>query len=417
MNLNARRFQFPRSRFRPLAPSLCEPPRFAVLALAGCVALGVLPIASAAESQSQASAAGVPAKEEARTAPAPDKSPSSRRLEEIEAQLAELATEVAQARAGKRRLPLARIPEIEKRLAALSADLERLRAGEAVADAEKWLGGSPSAASSASPGENSGPRLSIGGYGEAIYQNFESRADDGSPASQEDSLDLLRAVLYFGYTFEHGIHLSSEIEYEHATTGEGTEERGEVTVESATLELPLDRHTQVRAGQMIVPMGIVNRWHEPPQFLGARRPDVEQLIIPSTWSEIGAGLYGEAGPVSWSAQILASLDASRFSAEGIREGRSSGSQSKARDLALAARADWTPLPDLCIGGSFFGGDAGQGLEDTSGRKIGARTTLYELHAGWGSRGWQARALFAQGRVADVARLNGTLGLTGTESIG
>ena len=36
-----------------------------------------------------------------------------------------------------------------------------------------------------------------------------------------------------------------------------------------------------------------------------------------------------------------------------------------------------PLPGLLVGGSFFGGDTGQGLEDSDGRLIRARTTLYE----------------------------------------
>src|SRR5204862_6228332 len=143
------------------------------------------------------------------------------------------------------------------------------------------------------PGQGLGPAaakvygrdrgVAVGGYGEALYQRFASRADDGTPAGRNDTLDLTRAVLYFGYKFDKGIVFNSEIEYEHATTGEGDEEKGETSVEFAYLEFPLGRDWGVRAGQLLVPVGFINELHEPPFFLGARRPDVETIIIPSTW--------------------------------------------------------------------------------------------------------------------------------------
>src|SRR6185503_11212175 len=43
--------------------------------------------------------------------------------------------------------------------------------------------------------------VSIGGYGEAIYQNFDRRRDDREPSDRTDSIDLARAVFYFGYKF------------------------------------------------------------------------------------------------------------------------------------------------------------------------------------------------------------------------
>src|SRR5262249_13796554 len=158
--------------------------------------------------------------------------------------------------------------------------------------------------------------------------------------------------------------LNSEIEYEHATTGEGGEEKGEASVEFAYLDFPIGHGVGIRAGELLVPVGMINETHEPTTYLGARRPDVEQLIVPTTWSEIGAGAYGESGTISWRALIQASLDASGFTAEGIREGRQEGSQSKAHDLALSARLDWRPTPGLLLGASIFTGDTGQDLRDS-----------------------------------------------------
>ena len=41
----------------------------------------------------------------------------------------------------------------------------------------------------------------------------------------------------------------------------------------------------VRAGHLIVPMGLTNAHHEPINFFGTSRPEGETTIIPSTWHE------------------------------------------------------------------------------------------------------------------------------------
>ncbi len=65
---------------------------------------------------------------------------------------------------------------------------------------------------------------------------------------------------------------------------------GETEVEFAYIDwLSGERAFNARAGLMLIPVGIVNQLHEPPTFLGARRPDVETVILPSTWREIGFG--------------------------------------------------------------------------------------------------------------------------------
>src|SRR5439155_1428659 len=82
----------------------------------------------------------------------------------------------------------------------------------------------------------------------------------------------------------------------------------------------------------------------------ARRPEVEQFIIPSTWRELGFGIYGDAGPLSYRTYLVTGLDASGFSADqGIREGRQEGAEAKAADFAATARIDYTPTPGLVAG--------------------------------------------------------------------
>ncbi len=304
------------------------------------------------------------------------------------------------------------IEELERRLDVLAGELERRELAETEVRAETGEHGYGPAASKV---YRAGQGLSVGGYGEVLYQGFGSTRDDGSPAGERDSLDLERAVLYFGYKLTDDWLFNSEIEYEHAAVGE--EHDGEVGVEFAYLDYLWKPQASFRAGLVLVPMGFLNELHEPTVFLGARRPDVEDRIIPTTWRENGFGLFGEAGPFSYRTYVINGFDGARFEAEGLHEGKQDGSEAVAEDFAWVGRLDYHPVPGLLIGGSAYLGDSGQGLEDARGRRIGLRTAIYEGHAEWRWRGLELRALGVRAALDDVARLDRSLGLAGDESVG
>ncbi len=48
----------------------------------------------------------------------------------------------------------------------------------------------------------------------------------------------------------------------------------------------------VRSGMVLMPVGIINEFHEPSTFFGSLRPETERHIIPTTWRAIGAGVVG-----------------------------------------------------------------------------------------------------------------------------
>jgi hypothetical protein len=222
------------------------------------------------------------------------------------------------------------------------------------------------------------------------------RRDDGLPSGAKDTLDLERAVFYFGYKWTDHLLFNSEVEYEHAVAGEG--EPGETAVEFAYIDYRPHRRFGMRGGLLLLPIGFLTELHEPPIFHGARRPEVERLIIPSTWRENGLGVYGDLGPVAYRIYVVAGLDASGFTADqGIREGRQEGAESLAEDPALTARVDWTPEPGLLFGAAAFTGGSGQG-DPTLGQ---ARLTLWEAHAEWNARGFHLRGLCARGALDDA----------------
>ncbi len=316
--------------------------------------------------------------------------------------------------AGEDKTPPPTNEELARRIEVLTRELEVLKLGDAASaapeDETKGVFGLGPAASKVYKQKQG---ISIGGYGESIYQAFASTKDDNSPAGKTNEWDYLRAVLYFGWKFSPVFVLNTEIEYEHASTGKG----GEVSVEFATLDALLSPKLNFRAGLVLIPVGLINELHEPPIFLGARRPDVETQIIPTTWRANGAGAFGELGPLAYKLYLTESLDGRKFTASsGLRGARQNGAKAKADDLALTGRLDLVAVPGLLAGASFFTGNSGQDLT-VDGQDVDAPVTLVEIHAEYRKGQLSLRGVWAWARIGDAAQLNKVNGYTGKNSIG
>lgn len=246
--------------------------------------------------------------------------------------------------------------------------------------------------------------LSIGGYGEGFFSKVVENTAGGT-----DRADAERLVLYTGYKFTDRIILNTEIEFEHATTEETVSSgAGEVTVEFAYLDFLGWKSLNARAGLVLVPLGFLNEQHEPVSYFGNHRPDVERVIIPTTWSELGAGIHGELlhPDLQYRAYLTTSLNARGFEDSGIREGRQKGNDALAEDLAGSARLDYTPsqVPGLLVGASTFLGDTGQN-QKFAGRDVDAFLNLTDLHAQYHAYGVWLRALYAFGGVDNASEIS------------
>ncbi len=311
-----------------------------------------------------------------------------------------------------------RIAELERTVSVLADELERTRRDMAIPDDDVM-----SARFGHAPGASKiydlAHGLSIGGYGEGFYRKLVD--DDGG---DKDRADLLRFILYTGYKFTDRIIFNAEIEFEHATT-ESTQSSGDgsVSVEFAQLDFMWKDWVNFRAGLLLVPMGIINEIHEPPFYFGVNRPEVERMIIPSTWREAGVGLFGAiAEQVRYEAYVINGFNGAGFDASGLRSGRQDGNRALAEHLALVAKLEWTPLPELLIGGSVYHGKSGQNqnIDVSSGPGFAAYdvdipetpTTVWELHAQYENDGWHARTLFTMADIGDNAALTSALGPKG-----
>lgn len=309
--------------------------------------------------------------------------------------------------------------ELARRIEILSGEVEDMKLGEVAAPAGTSRFGLGPAASKV---YGVGQGVSIGGYGETLYENFASEREDGVEQFTPDQIDLLRAIVYVGYKFSDRILFNSELEFEHATTGK----RGTVSVEFAYLDYMVKPLFNLRGGMILPPMGFVNELHEPPTFLGARRPDVEQRILPSTWRANGLGVFGESesgfayraylcegfrGVASTSQGVRGFL-----AGDGVREARQSGSFSRVEDWGVTGLLEYRKA-GFRAGVSGFTGGAAQGDTTIAGERFTGRTSLWEAHGEYRGSGLSLRALYARGTIDEAERFNERNGFTGNASIG
>ncbi|MEO5989688.1 MAG: hypothetical protein ABIU54_12850 [Candidatus Eisenbacteria bacterium] len=323
-----------------------------------------------------------------------------------------------------------RLAEVEKKLDAALAEIGRMQASgvdTSTSSIRSHLGFAPAASKVYAVASG----LSVGGYGEMLLESFDRQREDGELTGRAPQLDLYRVVFYLGHKFSDELLFNSELEWEHSgvfdeasvevdpSSGQGAAElSGESTIEFAYLDWSRHRAFGVRVGKVLVPMGLVNEQHEPPVYLGARRPDVERILVPSTWGANGVGVYGEvANGFEYRAYVLEGLDANGLSAAStIRGGRQSGSSSATTHPAFAARLDWRGTAGLVLGASGYTADTWQDAQPTA-RRLSPRVSMLDLHARWQWRGLQTAGLWVQGTLTDAGALSDARGLAGSARLG
>ncbi len=307
-----------------------------------------------------------------------------------------------------------KLGELERKVDVLTQEIEKLKLGEsAEPSATKSVSGFSPAASKIYFTKPS--KVSIGGYGEFTVIAPSKRKQNGDPSGLKKQADLRRAVIYVGYKFDDRFLFNSEIEFEHAGSGEGSETRGEIAIEQAYLDFKAHENIGLRAGLVLVPLGLVNEIHEPTAFHGVNRPSVEQWIIPSTWRENGAGVFGDFGPVSYRSYVMAGLHGKNTAdpktdgftgLKALRGGRTEGTNTSIEDLAWASRIDVTPVAGVKAGAALYIGQADQGDLASA-----VPVTLWETHATAEYRGASVKALYAAGRIGNADALSLAQGAT------
>lgn len=226
-----------------------------------------------------------------------------------------------------------------------------------------------------------GKRLSVGGYGEvALSRNFYSDhvsryslADEHKKDPSHGRFDIPHAVIYLGYDFGKGWTMGTEIEFEHGGVGmayekedeEGgeweqeVEKGGEVELEQFWIQKSFGRWANIKAGHIVVPVGLNNAYHEPLNFFTVYRPEGENTVLPSTWHQTGVSFWGRTKGWRYELQFLAGLNSDNFTNTGwINKGPGTPTEGEiATKYGTALRIDNYCIKGLRIGLSGYYGHA------------------------------------------------------------
>jgi hypothetical protein len=220
-------------------------------------------------------------------------------------------------------------------------------------------------------------------------------------------------VLMFGYKFNDKTQFVSEVEFEHVK---------EVYVEQAFLQYEILPWLKFRGGLMLIPMGIINEFHEPSTFNGVERPNLDKYIVPTTWREIGAGFTGVFPAAALSYQLYLTNgfksyddEATLSGSNGFRKGRQKGAESFMNVPNLAFKVNYFGISGMQLGLSTYTGQTQTslyaGIDKSDDAAIAnadssmVGLTMFGADARYNKGGFRLRAQVNYGWVSNSAAYN------------
>ena len=214
--------------------------------------------------------------------------------------------------------------------------------------------------------ENSGfGNVSLGGYADIELENFQSR---------NSTFDQHRFIINLGAELGERLRFYSEYEIEHG--GPSASGGGSAKVEQAWMEFLINDAINFRAGALLVPFGRYNLYHDSDLQDLTDRPLLQRDVIPTTWTESGAGFHGMFNPtfgkyedleVGYEIYFINGLN-SGFSDTGLRGARGSLQTDNNNTKSMVGRVVVSPALGHEIGFSGYWGDFN--AEDDDIRAVG-----------------------------------------------
>lgn len=195
--------------------------------------------------------------------------------------------------------------------------------------------------------------VSVGGYADIELENFQD---------SHSTFDQHRFVLNVGAEIGERLRFFSEFEIEHG--GPDASGSGEAKIEQAWIDFLINEAVNFRAGALLVPFGRYNLYHDSDAQDLTDRPLLARDIIPTTWTEAGAGFYGQFNPsfgnyedlqLTYEAYMINGLNTG-FSDTGLRGARGSLQSDNNNDKALVSRIVASPAIGHEVGMSGYIGD-------------------------------------------------------------
>ena len=128
--------------------------------------------------------------------------------------------------------------------------------------------------------------ISIGGY---VEMNWQKLTTDG--VSEGHQFQARRLSIFMSSAISKRVKFLSEIEFEDGGK--------EIAIEFASVDVEFDPLVNLRAGIILNPIGSFNQNHDGPKWEFTDRPISSTQMLPDTFSNAGAGLFGKKYTKNW----------------------------------------------------------------------------------------------------------------------
>jgi len=301
-----------------------------------------------------------------------------------------------------------RLATLERRLAELEREASQRRASP-----------SQEPKTDAAPAKQT---WTFGGYGELLASTrfFNPDPKKTSGSYRQSELDLARISFFVDDALSDWLSFSAELEFEHGGTGTAREvewdefgeyeteieKGGEVNLEQAYLEARLPAGFRLRAGHLLLPVGLTTNYHLPTLFAATRRPESESHLIPMVWHESGAELSYRARDLALRVQAVTGLDSTGFSSDHwIAGGTQRAFETPLiNDVGLAFAADYTGLPGTLLGVAGYTSNTTRNRPKRELDDVNARVFLGDVHYRGQYGPLRTRALAMGGALTHAAEL-------------
>ena len=137
------------------------------------------------------------------------------------------------------------------------------------------------------------PKAIVGGYMDIQYRAQRKGSIENGYGGISSNFDQQRFVPFIYADVTEHVKIASEIEFEHAIR---ETDSSEISLEFGHIDYLIREPINLRAGIILLPIGKFNLLHDSPLNDLTDRPLVSQLVIPTTFPETGAGIYGTFYP-------------------------------------------------------------------------------------------------------------------------
>ncbi|WP_338236145.1 hypothetical protein [Persicobacter diffluens] len=254
-------------------------------------------------------------------------------------------------------------------------------------------------------------KFTVSGFGEINYVNFQGQKDKSSGDMELYYSNLFRTGIWLGYKFTDKIIMVGELQTEYITD---QFREGELDFAyELVVDFLLSNQFNIRVGNYPMGIGWVNQNDEPIGFKTVNRPEVERLIIPTAWMEMGVLFYGFALPdLEYAFGLTNGFNGPNFtSGTWARNGRNHNMFEVPSSWALNGKLQYGDEDDFLIGLSGYYGDASKGYtfaksyeNPYAGQHLNSQMGMFSAHGIYNIGNLELFGLYTKGWLTGTEQL-------------